>query len=37
MRIVQAFIVILVSGFILGMTFRPRQRPPLPPRKKTII
>jgi hypothetical protein len=34
MRVVQAFIVILVSGFLLGMTFRPRQRPPLPPSQK---
>jgi hypothetical protein len=34
MRVVQAFIVILVSGFLLGMVLRPRKRPPLYPSKK---
>lgn len=37
MRVIQAFLVIIVAGFLLGMTFRPRKRPPLDPRKKTII
>ena len=34
MRVIQAFLVIIVSGFLLGMALRPRKRPPLPPSKK---
>jgi hypothetical protein len=35
MRIVQAFLVIIVSGFLLGMALKPRKRttPRIPPKK----